>query len=128
MRKRIALALAAALFACAGPTPPEIPLADRPCLDNEVGRAYIESYWRALYDAWRLPAGVPGDQVVEVALVFDEYGLPNGGAVTGASDERLGVSVMDALEQADLPEPPAELRKCLRFFHLAGKFRNPNRR
>jgi hypothetical protein len=128
MPKWIALALAAALCACAGPKLPDIPLADRPCLDNEVGRAYIRSYLRALYDAWNVPRGIPADETVEVALVFDEDGLPSGGAVMDASDERLGESVVDALTRAELPEPPAELRECLKLLRLGGTFRNSDTR
>jgi hypothetical protein len=128
MGKRLALAFAVALCACAGPKAPDIPLADRPCLDNAVGRAYLESYWRALYDAWSIPAGIPADETVEVALVFDGDGLPAGGAVMDASDERLGESVVDALTRADLPETPAELRECFAFLRLGGTFRNSDRR
>jgi hypothetical protein len=122
------LALLAAVCACASPQPEQGSADPEPgtCLDNEAGRAYMKSVWTTLQDAWELPKGIPPDQKVEVYLTFDAKGAPQDAMVAASSDEALRESVEAAIEEAELPTPPDEIRPCLARRAITGTFRNPD--
>ena len=132
MRIPLASPLAVALLvACAGPSQPERGTYAPPegsCMDNEAGRDYFASVWRALQDAWELPKGIPDDQRVEVMLEFDAQGNPKRPVVVEETNADLRASVEKALGAADLPQTPDELRACIATHRITGTFRNTNRR
>jgi hypothetical protein len=96
------------------------------CVDNAEGRAYMETVWRALQDAWRLPRGVPAGHSVEMTVDFDAEGNPGRPVVGEATNEALRESVEKAAVEVDLPETPEELRACFAGRRLAATFRNPD--
>src|SRR5512145_3308332 len=116
MRNRFAPLLALAVIACATPHAVERGTHSPPpgtCLDNDLGRTYMASVWRALQDAWEIPRGVPPGQSVEVKLTFDASGDPGPGLVTEATHDRLAESVLEAIERVEFPPTPEPLRSCL---------------
>jgi hypothetical protein len=132
VRTALAWLLAAAVLgACAGPRQRELGSYEPPagsCLDNEAGRQYFASVWRALQDAWEIPEGIPDDQRVEFILAYDGRGDPLEALVVEETDAALRASVDEALAAAELPETPDELRECLAKHRMTGTFRNTNRR
>ena len=128
-RAAAALLLAVAvLCSCASAKPQrESGSADPPensCLDNPAGRAYMQEVWRALQDAWVLPAGLEADQRAELIIPYDGAGNAGEPYVARDTNTALRLSVEKAIEGAELPPTPDELRACIAGKGISGVFRN----
>jgi len=95
------------------------------CVRGDDVQTYVSDLWQTLQDAWVLPAGVPGDQLVSVRIPFHADGQPARLEVVSATNEALRRSVEAAVAAAELPEPPDTARPCLALRSFRVDFANP---
>ena len=84
----------------------------------------MQEVWRALQDAWVLPAGLEADQRAELIIPYDGAGNPGEPYVARDTNAALRLSVEKAIEGAELPPTPDELRACIAGKGISGVFRN----